>query len=196
MPDHDSRQQVRSAWRTFLLEWQLAMHYSQTYALYIGRTHRNPLLDRLLPALLHIRACAVLDEALETLLRENDIRLPNPPLRNDLFGRISALEQRGIVSTEHQLHAVRERRNALAHDEGATCTTEELEQDIARVESALEQTGFVDARPTLEFFAERSAMEESTDPEIAFVQHFKAGIKENDRPAIEIAWSEQMHRNQ
>jgi hypothetical protein len=52
------------------------------------------LLDGLLPALLHIKATAILDDALELWLDENGHRLSNP-YRNDLNGRVQYLADHG-----------------------------------------------------------------------------------------------------
>jgi hypothetical protein len=193
MPDVQARNEISNAWRAFLLQSQLANDYPDSYSLYLGKTHRNPLLDRLLPALLHIRACSLLDEALEILLAENDIALPTKQLRNDLHGRITVLQESGALPTDHRLHEVRKRRNVLAHEKDSYCGWEDLAADVDSIHVVLEKTGFTGARPKLQSFAERSGMEKSNEPGIAFIRHFRVGVRENDQPAIEFGWTEKVH---
>lgn len=108
----------RETWRRFRLEAEAAKHYPMSYDLYIGQTHRHVLLDEVLPALLQIKATAILDDALELWLLQNGHTLTKP-YREDLHGRLTYLEDHAILPSAMLLHDVRKRRNALAHDPGA-----------------------------------------------------------------------------
>src|SRR5688572_10540199 len=101
-----------AAWRRLRLEACASANYFRPYAMYIGQTHRDPLLDKLLPALLYIKAVAVLDDALDVWLHRSGLTLPKEN-RPDLNGKLCYLESNTLVPNAAELHLVRKRRNEL-----------------------------------------------------------------------------------
>jgi hypothetical protein len=195
MPTPASAWSPPDAWRQLRLEVEAAKHYPFTYSLYIGQTHRDVLLDRLLPALLYIKAVAILDDALELWLDTNGHRLSGP-YRNDLNGRLEYLKDNKLLNGVAQLHEVRRQRNRLAHGSDPSCDWPTLERDVATVESGLVFLDLVRSTRKLEFFGERSAMEGSTEPGVAFCRTFKYGVKEDGQVALEVTWTQKFHDDQ
>lgn len=65
-------------WRRFRLEAEAAKNYPSSYALYMGQTHRNVLLEALLPTLLYIKAVAILDDSLDLWLERKRASTRSP----------------------------------------------------------------------------------------------------------------------
>jgi hypothetical protein len=59
MATHPNAWSPAEAWRRFRLEAEAAKNYPLSYSMYIGQTHRDVLLERLLPSLLYIKADAL-----------------------------------------------------------------------------------------------------------------------------------------
>jgi hypothetical protein len=184
----------RVAWRRFRLEAEAAKHYPTSYSLYIGQTHRHALLEGLLPVLLHIKATAILDDALAQWLGDNGHTLPKP-YKDDLNGRIQYLVDNGLIPNGHSLHEVRKRRNTFAHEPDAACDWTLLQRDIESIETGLASLGSVNPVPVLEHYAERSALRESVEPGVTFERTFEYGVRENGRPALEIKWTQKILRD-
>ena len=91
-------------WRNFRLEAEAAEHYPKSYALYIGHSHRDQLLDRILPSLLQIKATTILDDAVEAWLEEKGHVVEKPRYKNDLNGRLCFLAAHGLVSNANEFH--------------------------------------------------------------------------------------------
>lgn len=109
----------RDSWRRFRLEAEAAKNYPFSYMMYIGHTHRDVLLEKLLPTLLYVKAVAILDDSLELWLNQNGHRL-RKPYRDDLNGRINYLTDKGFIKDAASLHNMRDRRNILAHEPGSS----------------------------------------------------------------------------
>lgn len=77
----------KDAWRRFRLEAETAKYYPSSYALYDGQTHRDILLDQLLPTLLYIKGVSILDDSLVMWLSDNGHVLKKP-YRVDFNGRL------------------------------------------------------------------------------------------------------------
>jgi hypothetical protein len=69
-------QNVRQAWRVLLIESEFARNYRIAYQLDEGAAARNPVLEKILPSLLHVKMAAMLDEALGTHLAATSTSLP------------------------------------------------------------------------------------------------------------------------
>lgn len=189
-----ARWDPRTAWRRFRLEAEAAKHYPISYSLYIGHTHRHVLLDGLLPALLHIKATAILDDALALWLEENGHRLSRP-YRNDLNGRVQYLADHGLIANGDVLQEVRSRRNAFAHEPDAFCDWLVLQRDIEVIEASMTELDLVKTTPVLEHYAERSAMRGSGEPGVAWERTFEYGVRENGKPALEVKWTQKLLRD-
>ncbi len=179
----------QEAWRRFRLEAEAARNYPSSYALYIGQTHRDVLLEALLPTLLYIKAVAILDDSLDLWLEQNGHQL-RPPYRNDLNGRLEYLGEKRLLEDVDALQAVRKERNRLAHEPGASCDWGRFADDVSVIERSLLSLGLVRPTPQLEYFCERSAVEDSNEPGVSFSRRFSYGVKENGITALEVAWTQ------
>jgi hypothetical protein len=179
----------QEAWRRFRLEADAAKNYPSPYALYIGKTHRDVLLEALLPTLLYIRAVAILDDSLDVWLQQNAHQLQFP-YRTDLNGRLEYLRDNRLLEHVDVLHAVRRERNRLAHEPGTSCDWTRLAEDMPVIERALLSLGLVRPTAQLQYFCERSAIEGSNEPGVSFSRRFTYGVKENGEPALEVAWTQ------
>lgn len=180
------------SWRRLRLETEAAQNYHLPYSLYIGQTHRDKLLEQLLPTLLYIKAVAIVDDSLALWLDGNGHNL-RKPYREDMNGRLSYLADNGLLEGTDELHRIRKRRNELAHEPGVTCEWGELYTDMLLLEKSLVFLGLARVTGKLDYFAERSAIEDSQEPGIGFIRTFKYGVKEADRPALEISWIQKIH---
>ncbi|MDR4520935.1 MAG: hypothetical protein R3E36_10120 [Nitrosomonas sp.] len=179
----------RSAWRQFRLEAETAKNYPTSYALYVGSTHRDILLEQLLPTLLYIKAASILDDSLSIWLTDNGHVLKNP-YKNDFNGRICYLDDNSIYGKCAELHNVRRKRNAFAHEPKVKSNWQELESGVLTIEECLVFLGLAAETKKLEYFAERSGMQGADDPNVAFTRRFSYGVKEDGKLALEIAWNE------
>jgi hypothetical protein len=123
------------AWRHLRLEMEASKHYWRSNRLY-GMARPNILVDRFLPGLLYIKAVALLDEALDQWLDSAGHKLVKP-YRDDLNGRLEYLGDKQLLLDVKPLHLIRQMRNTLAHETGASCTWDELERDTSTIEAAL-----------------------------------------------------------
>ena len=104
---------TRSAWRRFLIDFEFAKNYPFA-RLGNGRLgFRNPVLERILPSLLHVKAVAIPDESLRDLLTERGLALPKK-YGNGLNARVNFLVDSGIIVDPGSLQKVRNRRNDVA----------------------------------------------------------------------------------
>lgn len=187
MAADDETWKPQEAWRRLRFEAEAAKNYPSSYALYIGQTHRDVLLEALLPTLLYIKAVAILDDSLDLWLGQGGHQL-RPPYRNDLNGRLEYLGDKQLLADVDALHAVRKERNRLAHEPGTSCDWARFASDVAVVEKALLALGLARPTPQLEYFCERSAMEGSNEPGVSFSRRFAYGVRENGKPALEVSW--------
>ena len=178
-----------AAWRRFRLEAKAAEHYPLSYAMYADQTHRDALLETLIPALLYIKAVAILDDSFELWLDRNGHRL-SPPYRDDLNGRLKFFGDRALLAHVDQLHDVRKRRNGLAHEPATSCTWQELDRDANIIEGCLVSLGLARATRNLQYFSECSALIGSEEPGVSFCRTYTYGVKEDGHPSLEISWTQ------
>ena len=183
---------VRNAWRMLLMEWEAARHYHFPYALLVGHTFRNPLIEPLLPSLLCIKATAILDDALEQVVASRHNKLPSQ-YRDNLDGRITFLGDRHDVADPAELHCIRKRRNALAHSEGQGAEWDELETALNTIENCLISFSLVPTRPKLEFFGDRSAFEFSEEDSVFATRKFTIGVRVDGKVGWEASWNEKLY---
>jgi len=182
---------IFDSWNRLLQECELSRHYN----LLDGRVSaRNPVLDAILPSLLHVKAVAILDESLVEYLNIHGIEPPKREYPNTLFGRINFFSDQGRLVDAKGLHEVRGRRNDIAHQSEDTITWQALEDDVTSIEIELSHLGFVGARPNYEFYSSRSRAADSGDPDIAMVFHCRCGVKVDDQPVLEISWNRNVYR--
>jgi hypothetical protein len=183
---------ISQEWLRLLVEWEAAKHYYMRYALIIGWTFRNPLVEHMLPALLHVKLLTILDEALASHIEARSLTVPKK-YRNSLEGRISFLFDSGDLLDGTALHAARERRNAVAHEISEYIDWDTLASDVAEVERALQHLGVVGARPQIEYFSERSGLESSQERGVLGVRQFRIGVKSDGEPIYEASWDQKLH---
>ncbi len=176
-------------WHRFRLETETVKHYPRSYALYIGQTHRDILLDQILPTTLYIKAACILDDSIAKWLTENGHTLKKP-YRNDFNGRICYLNDNSLYIKSDDLHEIRRKRNSFAHEPRVHCTWDELEKGVSIIEHFLVGFDLAVETKALEYFGERSAMKESDDPKIKFTRKFSYGVTEEGEKALEIAWDQ------
>lgn len=177
------------------MEIELAKNYQRPYLLYIARTHRNPLLEYLLPALLYIKMVSLLDEVLIINIEEQCLTMPKK-YRNSLQGRIDFFKDQNILHNSTILNKIREKRNAIAHEISKQVSWNELDTDLAEIKKTLQYLAFIEHRPKYEFFAERSAMTNSTEPGVLSTQDFCYGLKEEGKVIVEVKWTEKLLANE
>ena len=184
----------RDAWRRFRLEAETAKNYPLSYALgAAGNTHKDILLEQLLPLLLYIKGASILDDSLADWLQDNN-HILRKPYKNDFNGRITYLNDNSLYEDCDELHKVRNKRNTFAHKPGVYSTWEELENDVSVIEKCLVSIGKAVESKKLEYFAERSAAKDSDDPKVICTRRVSYGIKEEGIIALEIAWDENLLR--
>jgi len=177
------------AWRRLRLEAEAAKHYPTSYSLYIGQTHRDLLLDQLIPTLLYVKAASILDDSIALWLSDNGHVLKKH-YRTDFNGRLCYLGDNSLYDRTAELHCIRKNRNDYAHKPCVHCNWNDLESDILLIERCLISLGLAQETKKLEYYAERSAVQGSDDPKVAFTRRFSYGVKENGKPALEIAWNQ------
>ncbi len=113
---------IQKAWHRFLQEVELAKNYHMPYLLNgFGGTFRNPLLDYLLPSLLHVKMVAILYEALLFFIGDRGLTVPKKHKRS-LRGRIEYLNEQSLIANYAALHVILDLRNLLAHEVSQTTT--------------------------------------------------------------------------
>ncbi|MEW6419316.1 MAG: hypothetical protein AB1480_14590 [Nitrospirota bacterium] len=115
------------------------------------------------------------------------------PYRDDLNGRLMYLADNQLLEGTDELHRIRLHRNKLAHEPGVYCSWEELRKDMNHIEIGLVTLGLARSTGKLDYFAERSALEESPEPGIKFSRTFTYGVKEEGQTALEISWTQKFH---
>jgi hypothetical protein len=183
-------------WRRFLIDLELARNYPAAFIQFpLGVRRCDPILDQLLPSLLHIKAVAVLDAGLKVALSAKRLTVPRP-YGGGLKGCINFLHDQSIIDDVSPLQAIRETRNDVAHEFEGSVTWTELEAAVAAIQQALEQLALIPARPVLEFFAERSAMEASPNETAIGQCRYKFGLKDTDGQEIAtVTWTETLLRD-
>lgn len=185
-------QNVHQAWRILLIESEFARNYPIAYQLDTRTAVRNPVLEKILPSLLHIKMATVLDEALESRLTETDTSLPKN-YRPTLEGRISFFHDSKQIANGADLHAIRQRRNNVAHDTSSTISWSQLDHDLATVHATLQHLGIIGPRPHFEVKAERSAMQGSQEPDVTGSFDYSIRLVEGDKTAADVKWRVTIH---
>lgn len=178
---------IRDSWRAYLIEVQLAKNYNKANLDAYASAH-NPILEALLPSLLHVRLGSLLDEALKEYIAGNSLEMPMPH-KTDFNGRIDFLNDRGRLEDAARLHAIRLKRNDLAHDPSCSCTWEDLEAAIEAADVELQALGMVDPRPEYVFYAERSTPEPPTEPGYLYSQVYGFGLRLKRKKVVEFKWT-------
>jgi hypothetical protein len=183
---------IPGLWRQFLIDLTFAKDYPIGYIDLPGPAPRNPVLEQLLPSLLHIKAVAILDHALRTWIDAKGMTVPKKPYGTDLKGRIDFLADNNILSNRVILHTLRGLRNDLAHEPQEAINWSDLDRDVATINEALKDLQLVGDMPHYEIFSERSGAQESPDPKVNWVFHYRIAVREAGKIVAEIKWSESL----
>ncbi len=180
---------TQDGWLTFLMEMELAKHYKMAAMIVnAGRpTAPNPILEQLLPSLLYVRLGAFLDETLEEYIIANGLVM-SKPYRNDFNGRITFLHDQGRLRDAAKIHALRAKRNSLAHGAMNSCTWAELEDATGIADAELQHLTLVGPRPKYEFFGERNPRA-VPDPGDVITFDYCYGLKDGGKKTIEVTWT-------
>lgn len=187
--------EIRSVWRQFLIDRAFARNYTLGYLDHPGLPARNPVLERLLPSLLHVKAVAILDHAFRSWIDERGLTVPRKPYGNDLRGRIDFLADNSFLRDRESLHSIRDTRNDIAHKPAEEISWERLEQDVLVIAAALRELGLVGEMPKWEVFSERSSAREGEIPNALVSFHYRIGIKAADALVAEITWRTHVMRD-
>jgi len=122
---------------------------------------QKTLTDLLIPSLLYIRLGSLFDEGLELYIASNRKSLPGN-FRDNLNGRIERLAKHSKLTDGSALHAIRNRRNQVAHESppavdsiSTFVTWDELDAAIAKVTSVLTALAVIVPSPPFQFYFER-----------------------------------------
>ena len=185
-----SLQDVPDAWRLFLIDLMFARNYTSGYLDYPGPVAKNPIVERLLPSLLHVKAVSILDHAMLAWIDARGIVVPKKPYGTDLKGRIDYLADNAHLADRTRLHSIRTTRNDLAHEPGGAVDWAELDRDVGAIHSALSELKIVKEMPKWEIFSERSGAEEGEIPKAICTFRYRIGIKQGETLVAEIKWSQ------
>ena len=166
-----------------------AHRYELGYLDNLALPPKNPVLERLLPSLLHIKAVAILDHALRSWCEDRGYVVPKKPYGTDLKGRIDYLADNGHLADRTSLHSIRGIRNELAHEPTGTVDWDKLDIDVRSIHMAFQELGLVLGFPNWRITAERTNAPEPRMPDAAFTFDYQIVIWEGERRVADIKWS-------
>jgi hypothetical protein len=192
-----SKPPVADTWRSFLIDLTFARNYTAAdWLSHPGPPPRNPVVDRLLPSLLQVKAVAILDHALQSWIEEHGLTVPRQPYGRDLNGRINFLADRSEIADRESLHSIRGTRNELAHVPSGSVNWEELDRDVLAIHRALFGLGLVPAMQKWGVIAEKLAARPGTSPDVDLSMDYAIRIMHEEKPVAEIAWTMNMMRDE
>lgn len=169
-----------------------AKNYTIGYLDHPGPVAKNPVVERLLPSLLHVKAVAILDQTLRAWINDKGLVVPKRPYGVDLKGRIDYLADSGYLADSSPLHSIRGTRNALAHEPSEAVDWIELDRDVATIQSTFSELKVVDDMPNWKILSERSAAGEGEIPNAICTFHYRIAIMQADKAVAEIKWAQHM----
>lgn len=183
-----------ATWKRLLQDVELAVNYQLPYAMFgFGRTFRNPIIEDILPSSLFIQLVSLVDDAMDQYIDSHGIQWP-PKSKQDLNGRIKLLTDAKALHDANQLHALRNRRNELAHEANPSKVDwKELRRAISTVEAELLVLKLINGSPTYSFYYERSGMRERID-NTGCEQDYSFGLKEFGNCVVKVEWTERIDR--
>jgi len=186
---------VPRIWREFLIDAMFAENYELGYYLDPPQpTLKNPVVERLLPSLLLVKAVAILDHALRCWCDEKGHIIPKKPYGTDLKGRIDYLVDNGHLTDRSSLHSIRGTRNVLAHEPAGAVDWKQLGSDVLAIHGVLKELGLVGNFPKWEIGSERSAAEDPKVPDALISFDYLIRIREGMKPVADITWSKHVMR--
>jgi len=188
---------VAKRWRGFLVHVALARTYPVFYRLtqmHVRQPPRHPLLDRQLPSLLHVKALALLDEALDEALTKASVMPSTFGLRADLNGRIDTARRAGLLApaTAKRLHEARTRRNELAHEFDAMVDWDTMDADLIGIHASLVELGLSGPMPKLDVAWSRTPKGALKNPTALLGFYYRIVVTDGSAEVAEIVWDEEI----
>jgi hypothetical protein len=185
---------VSLVWRAFLIDAMFAQNYELGHIDSPGPTVKNPVVERLLPSLLHVKAVAILDHATKNWCNNKKLIIPKKPYGTNLNGRIDYLVDNGFLPDRSSLHAIRGTRNVLAHEPAGSVDWRQLDSDVKSIHGVLQKLDLVDEFPKWHISSERSAAGRPRIPDAMCTLDYRITIKDGERTVADITWCEHMMR--
>jgi hypothetical protein len=186
---------VPQVWREFLIDVMFAENYELGHLDDLGPSVKNPVVERLLPSLLHIKAVAILDHAISSWCDDKGLVIPKKPYGPDLKGRIDYLVDNAFLFDRSSLHAIRGTRNIVAHEPADAVDWRQLDSDVKAIHVALKELGLVGEFPKWEISSERSAAQDPWVPNALCTFDYRITIKYEEKLVAEITWSKHLMRD-
>jgi hypothetical protein len=181
--------------REFLIDVMFAENYELGHLDDLGPSVKNPVVERLLPSLLHVKAVAILDHAIRSWCDHKGLVIPKKPYGTDLKGRIDYLVDNAFLSDRSSLHAIRGTRNIVAHEPADAVDWRQLDSDVKAIHVALKELGLVGEFPKWEISSERSAAQDPWVPNALCTFDYRIAIKDGEKLVAEITWSKHLMRD-
>ncbi len=178
---------VSENWHNFLIDAELSKNYLIVSTITGGDAVDNPVIERILPSLLHIKMTAILDETLIAYMSSNNITQPRN-YRRDLNGRIEFFAYKGLILNDDDLHAIRSNRNDTAHKSQLYVSWDQLDKDITSVHSTLQHLGYVGNHSKLTVDAVQEKAEPSNEPNKTYSQNFSVRVLDDKNIISELKW--------
>lgn len=179
---------VPNAWRNFLVDLKFARNYTIGYLDHPGPVAKNPVVERLLPALLQVKAVTILDHTLQAWIDEKELVVPRKPYGTDLKGRIDYLADNGHLADRSALHSIRGTRNVLVHEPDGAVVWDEVDRDVATIYSALSELKVVIEMPQWEIFSERFEAKAGEIENSICTVHYRIALSQGENIVAEIKW--------
>lgn len=182
-------EEIARMWQHLLIDAMFAENYHLAYQIECDSISRNPVVERLLPSLLHIKAVTLLDHALKTWCDKNGHEIPKRPYGTDLYGRISYLVETGPLAQHSSLQTIRGTRNKLAHELDSAIDWSHLNGDIKAIHGALKELGLVGDFPEWDIRAKRSAGQSPKIENAITSFDYEVLISEGPKNIAALTWS-------
>jgi hypothetical protein len=185
---------ISANWRRFLIDLALARDY-QTYfgiaAAVPALPPKNPVLEQLLPGLLHIKALTILDAGLKHALAQRGTSPRKAlKLRNDLHGRIETAAHLAMLPNAAALQTIRDSRNDVAHETDAITDWVALASCVREINMALQELGLTGELPSLSVSADRTPNDNLDLPGVAYSFDYTVSVKEGSTVWATLTWTE------
>jgi hypothetical protein len=185
---------VPQIWREFLVDAMFAENYELGYLDRLGPPLKNPVVERLLPSLLYVKAVAIFDYALRGWCDEKGLVIPKKPYGTDLKSRIDYLADHGHLADCSPIQSIRGTRNVLAHEPAGAVDWSQLRSDVLALHGALKELGMAGDFPKWEISSERLAAQDPKVPDALFSFDYRIRIADGAKPVADISWSEHVMR--
>lgn len=187
---------IAKSWRLFHIDRAFAQSY-RTYFLLTSFTVRmppaNPVLDRLLPSLLHVKALTILDAGLKEALSTRGESPKVHGYKDDLNGRINTAGDLGLFPDSTLLHEARRTRNEVAHQFEPSVSWNDLDDAVQAIQQALSSLSLVGPLPKFEVKAERIPKDSLIDPKAQLGFNYCVSVVgDNGKVEAVIKWSQEI----